>query len=332
MIFPIFNFLSINSFRVGQGKDIRVDVHKNRRNPLDPVVVSFKVKGVPKYDIPKPVMLRKKAPEIEKDKVKNIPCPYDNCEELLSREEFRGHLNQHRWQNKSSENVENVEEKSPVVVTNNENIVPLKMEMKQNTDVMDGAWSKVECDEEKDQSDVTLDKMDVTEDSVEIVEIKSADNSLNKSKQSEKQSSILNFFKRFDPRPKDEVEEIYAKKAKSDLLSPTFKSTPKSIKPGKNKSGVALEKKVPNIIEHFANISTPVEKEGSPERNDENVNTANKVISSPLGFFKIDQSSSLNQPKKLPTFDSEVKGDATEEQRQDKHFKHYRRFNYNGVE
>ena len=91
------NVLQNLNFRVGRSNDIRVDVHKNRRNPLDPVVVSFKVKGVPKYDIPKPVMLKKKAPDIEKDKV---------CEELLSREEFRGHLNQHRQQNKSSENMD----------------------------------------------------------------------------------------------------------------------------------------------------------------------------------------------------------------------------------
>lgn len=191
------------NFRVGRSNDIRVDVHKNRRNPLDPVVVSFKVKGVPKYDIPKPVMLKKKAPDIEKDKVRNIPCPYDDCEELLSREEFRGHLNQHRQQNKSSENMDNVEyvEKNPEDMTNNENIVPLKMEMKNNSDVVDGACSNVKFDEEKDKNDVTLDKMDVTEDSVEIVEIKSAD-SLNKSKQSEKQSSILSFFKRFDRDPR----------------------------------------------------------------------------------------------------------------------------------
>ena len=95
---------------------------------------------------------------------------------------------------------------------------------------------------------------------------------------------------------------------------------------GKNKSGVTMDKKVPNIIEHFANISTPVveNREGSPEKNDENVNSTDKVISSPLGFFKIDQSSSLNEPKKLLTFDTEVKGGATEEQRQGKHFKHFR--------
>lgn len=70
---------------------------------------------------------------------------------------------------------------------------------------------------------------------------------------------------------------------------------------GKNKSGVTMDKKVPNIIEHFANISTPVveNREGSPEKNDENVNSTDKVISSPLGFFKFDQSSSLNEPKKL---------------------------------
>lgn len=40
------------------------------------------------------------------------------------------------------------------------------MEMKNNSDVVDGACSNVKFDEEKDKNDVTLDKMDVTEDSV----------------------------------------------------------------------------------------------------------------------------------------------------------------------
>ena len=40
-------------------------------------------------------------------------------------------------------------------MTNNENIVPLKMEMKNNSDVVDGACSNVKFDEEKDKNDVS---------------------------------------------------------------------------------------------------------------------------------------------------------------------------------
>ena len=305
-----------------------MDVHKNRRNPLDPVVVSFKVKGVPKYDIPKPVMLKKKAEENKKDQVKNIPCPYDNCEELLSRQEFRDHLNNHREQIKSSQNVDNVEtggmeNKSPEFVSNNEIVVNTDEE--DYSSVVDGESSNVKCEEEQDQSDVTnvtLDQSAVTEDSVEIVETKSGDNSLNKLKQTEKQSTILSFFQRFDPRPKDEVKEIYSKKSRTDLLSPTFKSTPKARKLGKNKSSGASDKKAPNIVEHFANISTPVNiREASSS--EKKANTT-KVITSPLGFFKIDQSLSVNEPNNLEARGTEVKRGAEEEPRQDKYFKHFR--------
>ena len=323
--------LSITTFRIGPDNDIRVDVHKNRRNPLDPVIVSFKVKGVPKFDIPKPVMLKRKAQENEKNKEKNIPCPYDNCEELLSRQEFRDHLNQHRERNKSSENMGmgdvesgDAEGKIQEDVTNNENIIP-KMAMDFNSHVLDGESLNDKCEEENDQSNVSLEQLDITEDSVEIVDTNSGENSLNKSKQAEKQSSILSFFKRFDPRPKDEVEEIYSKKAKKDLLSPTFKSTPKlkSIKLGKNKT--IGDKHVPNIVEHFTNISTPVSnRKTTPETKEENVKTTNKVITSPIGFFKIDQSLSINESTDLKPRGTEKKENKGEDQRQDTHFKYFR--------
>ena len=316
------NILQNLNFRVGRDDDIRVDVHKNRRNPMDPVLVSFKVKSVHKYDIPKPVMLKRKAQENEKHKEKNIPCPYDDCEELLSRQEFRDHLNQHRERNKLSENMGDgeagdIKVKTQEDVTNNENIIP-KMAMEFNSP--HGESFNDKCEEENAQSNVSLEQMDITEDSVEIVETKPGDNSLNKSKQAEKQSSILNFFKRFDPRPKDEVEEIYSKKSKKDLLSPTFKSTPKlkSIKLGKNKP--IGDKPVPNIVEHFTNISTPASnRQTTPETKEENAKT--KVISSPIGFFKIDQSSSINESTDRGSEEKENKG---EDKRQDTHFKYFR--------
>ena len=270
-------------------------------------------------------MLTKKAEKNNKDQVKNIPCPYDNCEELISRQEFKGHLNNHREQNKSSPNVANieavsVEKKSQEVVSNNENIVNTQKE--DYSSAVDGAGLNDKFEEEEDKSDVTLGESAVTEDSVEIVETKSGDNSLNKFKQTEKQSSILSFFQRFDPRPKDEVDEIYSRKFKRDILSPTFKSTPKARKLRKNQSNGALDKKVPNIVEHFANITPPVTTPVA--LSEKETNTTNKVITSPLGFFKIDQSSTINKPNNLQSRGTELKGGAEEEPRQDKYFKHFR--------
>ena len=58
------------TFRVSTDYEISVDMHKNRKDPKDPVVVSFKVTGVPAFDIPKPVKLRKDDHEDESDEIK----------------------------------------------------------------------------------------------------------------------------------------------------------------------------------------------------------------------------------------------------------------------
>merc|ERR1719330_1483124 len=113
------------------------------------------------------------------------------------------------------------------------------------------------------------------------------------------------------------------RKPKKDLLSPTFKSTPKSksIKLGKNKT--IGDKHVPNIVEHFTNISTPVSnRKTTPETKEENVKTTNKVITSPIGFFKIDQS--INESTDLKPRGTEKKGNKGEDQRHDTHFKYFR--------
>ena len=78
--------------------EINVGLHKSRKDPKDPVLVSFKVEGVPAFDIPKPVKVHRTEAEssIEKKKLKNIPCPFDDCDELLSRLEFKDHCLRHR--------------------------------------------------------------------------------------------------------------------------------------------------------------------------------------------------------------------------------------------
>ena len=83
------------SFKVNtESYEINVGLHKNRKDPKDPVVVSFKVEGVPAFDVPKPVKVHKTASKVEMEKV--IPCPHDHCEELLSRLEFREHCLKHK--------------------------------------------------------------------------------------------------------------------------------------------------------------------------------------------------------------------------------------------
>ena len=86
------------TFRVDtESYQINVDLHKNRKNPKDPVLVSFKVDGVPAFDIPKPVKVHQSKPPVEKISVGNIPCPYDDCDRVdLSRAEFKEHCLSHK--------------------------------------------------------------------------------------------------------------------------------------------------------------------------------------------------------------------------------------------
>ena len=90
------NILQNLTFTVAQNRNITVDMFKNRKKDLKPVL-SFQVNSVPAFDIPNPVKVRKDVMEENpEDKIKNIPCPYDDCEELVSRLQFRNHCKQHR--------------------------------------------------------------------------------------------------------------------------------------------------------------------------------------------------------------------------------------------
>merc|ERR1712062_466581 len=86
------------TFRVDtETYQINVDLHKNRKDPKDPVLVSFKVDGVPAFDIPRQVKVQKPEPTVEKISVGNIPCPYDDCDRMdLTRAEFKEHCLSHK--------------------------------------------------------------------------------------------------------------------------------------------------------------------------------------------------------------------------------------------
>ena len=220
------NVLQNLTFRVSSNYDIDVDMHKNRRDPKDPVIVSFKVKGVPAFDIPEQVKVSKNSLD-ESDKVKNIPCPFENCEAVLSRVEFKLHCSEHR-----KEDANNVD---------------------------------TTCDDEK-QIDNIVQNMENSEemvddpgnDSVEFIEEKHLSPVKTfTSPPPGKQSSILSFFKRFSP---SKTVQIPAKRSK-------------------------VETESDDVI-----VTTPIK---------DNSDNKDNVISSPVGYFKMDEEISLKSPVKM---------------------------------
>ena len=205
------NVLENLTFRVSHNYQIDVDMHKNRRNPKDPVVVSFKVNGVPAFDIPNPVKVKKNDLDNASDKIQNIPCPYDGCEELVSRLQFKDHCREHRADGDDNTSPENTGD--------------------------DGVETAVEHPDTKDRhesqtSDTELpgeSGVEAANTSIEVVDevkVKELLTNLEKPKQSEKQSTILSFFKRFDPKPKQ--VEPPTKKLKLDKEIELLKTPPKA--------------------------------------------------------------------------------------------------------
>jgi len=218
------------TFRVSNNYEIGVDMHKNRRDPKDPVIVSFKVNGVPAFDIPNPVKVKKNPLDNETDKIKNIPCPYDDCNELLSRLQFKEHCLQH----KDTKNISESQEED-------ENTTCQEVEEEKATEISDN-----------ESADVPANESEAANESIEFVEeiVKSPIEKT--SAQKEKQSSILSFFKRFSPCDGPPI-----KKAKLDRsASPTLR-TPKK---------------------------------------EANVDESQKVISSPVGYFKVDEEITMKSP------------------------------------
>merc|ERR1712029_1237018 len=213
------NVLENLTFRVSNNYEIGVDMHKNRRDPKDPVIVGFKVNGVPAFDIPNPVKVKKNPLDNESDKIKNIPCPFDQCDDLLSRLEFKDHCSHHKTSNSESNEEDNK-----------------------------GSSQKFE----EGEAEISVnDNADVpANESIEVVEEIVKSPKLQNSAQKEKQSSILSFFKRFSP-----ADGPPTKKAKLDRSASPILRTP-----------------------------------------DKNEGESKKVISSPVGYFKVDEEITMKSP------------------------------------
>ena len=208
------NVLENLTFRVSQNYQIDVDMHKNRRNPKDPVVVSFKVNGVPAFDIPNPVKVKKNDLDNASDKIQNIPCPYDGCEELVSRLQFKDHCREHRADGDDNTSPENTGDDG----------VETAVEHPLTEDTEDRHESPTRDTELPGESGV-----EAANTSIEVaseVKVKELLTNLEKPKQIEKQSTILSFFKRFDPKPKQ--VEPPAKKLKLDKEIELPKTPPKA--------------------------------------------------------------------------------------------------------
>jgi len=210
------NVLENLTFRVSQNYQIDVDMHKNRRNPKDPVVVSFKVNGVPAFDIPNPVKVKKNELDNASDKIQNIPCPFDGCEELVSRLQFKDHCKEHRADGDDNSSYENTGDDT--VETAVEHSVT------EDTDAKEDRHESQTSDIELPGESVEAANKSIEE--VDEAKVKELLTNLEKPKTSEKQSTILSFFKRFDPKPKQ--MEPPTKKLKLDREIELLKTPPKA--------------------------------------------------------------------------------------------------------
>ena len=208
------NVLENLTFRVSHNYQIDVDMHKNRRNPKDPVVVSFKVNGVPAFDIPNPVKVKKNDLDNASDKIQNIPCPYDGCEELVSRLQFKDHCREHRADGDDDTSHGNTGDDGVETAVGH----PL------TEDTEDRHESQSSDTELPGESGVEAANTSIKV--VSEVKVKELLTNLEKPKQIEKQSTILSFFKRFDPKPKQ--VEPPTKKLKLDKEIELLKTPPKA--------------------------------------------------------------------------------------------------------
>jgi len=222
------NVLENLTFRVSNNYEIGVDMHKNRRDPKDPVIVGFKVNGVPAFDIPNPVKVKKNPLDNEGDKIKNIPCPYDQCDDLLSRLEFKDHCSHHKETSNSESNEE---------------------DNKGSAQKFEEGEAEISVNDNADvpENEITI---EAANESIEVVEEIVKSPKLQNSAQKEKQSSILSFFKRFSP-----ADGPPTKKAKLDRSASPILRTP-----------------------------------------DKNEGESKKVISSPVGYFKVDEEITMKSP------------------------------------
>ena len=204
------------TFRVSHNYQIDVDMHKNRRNPKDPVVVSFKVNGVPAFDIPNPVKVKKNDLDNASDKIQNIPCPYDGCEELVSRLQFKDHCREHRADGDDDTSHGNTGDDG----------VETAVEHPVTEDTKDRHESQTQTSDTELPGESGVEAANTSIKVVSEVKVKELLTNLEKPKQIEKQSTILSFFKRFDPKPKQ--VEPPTKKLKLDKEIELLKTPPKA--------------------------------------------------------------------------------------------------------
>ena len=188
----------------------------------------FQVNGVPAFDIPNPVKVKKNPLDNESDKIKNIPCPYDQCDDLLSRLEFKDHCSHHKETSNSESNEEDNKGSSQKFEEGEAEI-----SVNDNADVPENENT-----------------IEAANESIEVVEEIVKSPKLQNSAQKEKQSSILSFFKRFSP-----ADGPPTKKAKLDRSASPILRTP-----------------------------------------DKNEGESKKVISSPVGYFKVDEEITMKSP------------------------------------
>jgi len=247
------------SFKIGENLDIKVDMFRNRKNPRENKVISFQISGMPVLDIPNPVKLRKDVSEHPEDKIKNIPCPFDDCHELVSRQQFKAHCKKHREEGSDSDQA--AEEKENLATCNksegsNTDLNQVPEEVKPLGDILE----LVSPTPNTKKSEVTTPTSGPPR---KKRRMESSASKLNLSSSGEKQSSILNFFQKFSPKViHDNKSPQKPTKIETSPSSPSLRPVLSSV----NSLGLK-----------------------TPEK---------KIITSPIGYFKVDEEVSIRTPVK----------------------------------
>lgn len=317
------------SFKVTKDYEITIDMFKNRKNPKERRVARFQVTGMPAVDIPNQVKVHKS--ENVGDKIKNIPCPFEDCTELVSRQQFKEHCRQHREGSKEPENQDdNREEKE----NDGEN---------DKTVGWDGnGWVK----------EVSLKKIKMPEDSTPVKQIlevvtpnKETEEIINKTPQTKNEQPSKEIMTPQTLNEQLSKENITPQTLNEQLnkenRTPQSKNqqsskenrTPQTLSepPSKRRKKDHSDEKQRSILSFFAKFSPKVGSETkSPKKQVESPGSPNlravkspvksvvmktpekKVISSPIGYFKVDEEISIRTPVKNMTDKMRQEWDDTE--------------------
>jgi len=268
--------------------EIKIHMYKDRKNVKEPEIATFQITGMPAVDIPNPVKVHKDVTESIEDKIKNIPCPFDDCCELISRLQFKEHCRQHRegkeiktdeeiQKDKENETEEQEEShidegnhKENIVEETNENITEGNEDSAPIEGFLELVTSPLKTLTPGKQENSDTKKKKGTSLSGPPSKKRKMNNSASKmTPPGEKQSSILKFFQKFSPKfdtekhpPKKEM-----KKVQTCPESPSLRLSNSPLK---------------SLVEKENKLATPEKK----------------VISSPIGYFKVDEEISIKTPVK----------------------------------